>query len=79
MTEVQAFSFPGNQDWILIGDDQGLLTALKVDKSAIVSCVMGAFNDSHTPLKKIVYMCMTDSNTVVALSENGLIRTWTLK
>jgi hypothetical protein len=41
---------------------------------------MGAFNDSTTSFKKIVYMLMTpDNNQIVALGENGLLRTWQLK
>jgi len=41
---------------------------------------MGAFNDSTTTFKKIVYMLMTpDNNQIFALSESGLLRNWQLK
>jgi hypothetical protein len=52
---------------------------MKVDKNLQASCTMGAFNDSTTSFKKIVYMLMTENNQIVALSENGLLRTWQLK
>jgi hypothetical protein len=52
---------------------------LKVDKNIQAACTIGAFNDSTTPFKKVVYMLMTDNNQIVALCENGLLRNWLLK
>jgi hypothetical protein len=40
---------------------------------------MGAFNDSTTTFKKIVYMLKTPDNQIFALSESGLLRNWQLK
>jgi uncharacterized membrane protein YciS (DUF1049 family) len=52
---------------------------LKVEKELVVACTMGAFNDSTTSFKKVVYMLMTGNNQIVALCDNGLLRTWELK
>ena len=77
VSDIQPVSpFPG-QDWIIVGDNAGIFTALKVDAANLAGVHIGAFNDTKTESqKKVVCICMTDGQTMHAMSAGGVVRTW---
>ena len=59
----------------MVGDAAGFLTCFKVDANNRIGCTLGAFNDTKTDThQRILYMFMTDPNTLYALSAGGIVR-----
>ena len=73
---VKAVSLHG-EDWLLISDYSGMITAVKVDATQATATI-GGFNDNKEQRKRVVFMFMTDANTLFALGESGTLRKWTL-
>lgn len=66
------------EDWMLIADAKGFITAVKADPSNQLMAVFGAFND-RTSNPKISHIFVGDQGqSLYVLGDCGILRKWTL-
>lgn len=78
VTYIEILRMSG-EDWMLVGDSKGLITAVKADPSNQAQVTFGAFNDRHAQNLRVILMFIADEGkTLYALGEWGILRRWSL-